>query len=300
MPKYEFDTWQFNAEDGRLSRRDGDAAAVLRPQVAHLLERLLQAPRTVVDREALQRAVWREGTVVDFEAGLAGVVRELRQALEQLGGDPSVVETVPRRGYRLNADVRRAEAERANPPLGPRRSRRQATLLLAGLMILLAALPWWFRSAPPPDLALPEPAEWTLAVLPFERYGQPPDTEVRLELLLADTLLAELWQADLGEIVLIGRATLLPYAGRDDVAFAVARDLGVRLLIEGSLVYDGADWVVTARLLDMPDGRVLWSESISWTGVEALPVRATARRFAAGLSQAWLAREPAMEITPTP
>jgi DNA-binding winged helix-turn-helix (wHTH) protein/TolB-like protein len=296
VTRYLFDQFSFDPADGRLERIDSGATVTLRPQVASLLHALLEAPRTVIDRESLCRAVWGEGAVVDFDAGLAAIVRELRQALDQLGGRASLLETMPRRGFRFGADVR---CESGSVPEGdtePRHAGVQEPARYSRRWLLLAALAsamllaWLIaRWANPPE-APPAPdghGELTLAVLPFERLDDAPADGARLELLLADAMLVQLWQAELEDVGLIGRATLLPYGRREDVAAAVARDLGVRLLIEGSIVRDGAEWQVTARLLDMPHGRVAWSETVSWRDVDALPVRDTAARLVESLGRAW-------------
>lgn len=107
-PVHEFAGLQFDPADGRLARVDGAGSAQLRPQVAKLLSAFLSQPETLIDREQLYRAVWDEGTVIDFEAGLAAILRELRTELKNLDAPADLVETVPRRGYRLNSAVRQA------------------------------------------------------------------------------------------------------------------------------------------------------------------------------------------------
>ena len=285
-----FDDFLFDPADGRLEHLPSGRALTLRPQAARVLLALLASPGDVVARETLFRAVWDPGTVVDFEAGLAALMRELRQALDELGGKAGLLETIPRRGYRLR--VQRSsetrEAARASPSAADRRRWvAWALVVMAGLIVLGAA--WWFY-APGPGRAdsgaTATPVSRTLAVLPFQAYQQP-DTAPRLELLLADALLAELWHAELADVVLIGRATLLPYAGREDVAGAVARDLGVGLLIEGSVVRDAVAWRVTARLLEMPSGRVLWSGTETAPAAAPLPVQAVVERLVASLGAAW-------------
>lgn len=295
VSQYRFDQFLFDASDGRLRHAASGAALTMRPQVARLLVALLEQPNTVIDRDTLCLAIWGEGAVVDFESGLAAIVRELRQALEQLGGSAGLVETVPRRGLRLGASVSATAAgedhgSQSEPPTKGTLPRRA---VLVALLVLAMALVWllarWSMAPPaPPDTAAEQ--EWTLAVLPFERFGEVPANEARLELLLADALLGRLWAAELEDVVLIGRATLAPYAAREDVAGAVAMDLGVRLLIEGSIVQDAEGWRVTARLLHMPAGRVLWSDTIDWAGAAELPVRDSAARLVESLAAEWAMR----------
>lgn len=292
MSRYRFDQFVFDPSDGRLEHAGSGAALTLRPQVARLLVALLESPDTVIERDTLCRAIWGEGAVVDFEAGLAAIVRELRQALDQLGGAAGLLETVPRRGLRFGVAVTAAGAEQ-----GPHTQNKMGKLprraVLVVALVLAMALVWLLArwSMAPPAPTVPAPGqEWTLAVLPFERFGEAPANEARLELLLADALLARLWAAELEGVVLIGRATLAPYASREDIAGAVARDLGVRLLIEGSIVEDAEGWRVTARLLHMPAGRVLWSDTIDWAGAGEMPVRESAARLVDSLAAEWAER----------
>jgi DNA-binding winged helix-turn-helix (wHTH) protein/TolB-like protein len=290
--RYLFDQFAFTAEDGRLEHVASGEAVTLRPQVARMLLALLAAPNTVIDRDTLCRAVWGAGAVVDFEAGLAAIARELRQALDQLGGRAGLLETIPRRGFRFAATPREAPPPDDPPDALPARDaprRWQLLAALAAAMGLVWLFAWWFGAGPAPR---DEQPEWTLAVLPFERLDEETGEGARLELLLADALLVQLWRAELPGAVLVGRATLLPYQARDDVAGAVAADLGVRLLIEGSIVRDSGAWHVTARLLDMPGGRVLWSDTLEWTGVPELPIRESALRLVEDLAASWGARPP--------
>lgn len=286
-----FGDFSFDPADGRLEHIPSGRGVSLRPQAARLLQALLAADGGVAGREALQRAIWDQGTVVDFEAGLAALVRELRQALDQLDGQAGLLETIPRRGYRLRA----GPAPEAFPQAtaGPGRSLRPWAWVAAALVVLvLAGTGWWFADRDPgaasATFAQPGAAgSRALAVLPFQAYDQPAAAGPRLELLLADAFLAELWRVELDGVELIGRATLMPYGERDDVATAVASDLGVELLVEGSLIRAGDTWQVTARLLAMPGGRVLWSGTAGMSAGARPPVAATVAALVAGLQEAW-------------
>jgi len=276
--KYEFDRFTFEPVDGTLTDRDTGRSARLRPQAARLLVALLDRAGELVDRETLAGAVWRDERVVDFEAGLAALLRELRGVLAELDGDAGLIETLPRRGVRLNASARCAARA------GPDATGTRRWLGLAGLSALVAAAlivaglvvrgGWQDRQAA---------ATWSLALLPLE---SPDGSSATTGIVLADTLLAELWQADLESLELIGRAGMRPYAGRDDVARAVAADLGVDLLLEGSFRAGPDGWRVDVRLLATPPGRVVWSESQSG-GESELPVADVAGRLVERLRRDW-------------
>lgn len=266
---FQFDRFSFDASDGRLEDTASGAGQTLRPQVGRLLAAFLARPGEVIDRDTLCREVWGEDAVVDFEAGLAALLRELRKALTEVGADPAWVETIPRRGYRFHAVAPdAAAAPKARP-------RWIVPAVVAGVVAFFTA--WWLggTDAPPAH----DPNEMTLAILPFERYGDAERAPEHAEFLLADAMLARFWKHRIEGLVLIGRASLRPYAERDDIAVAVAEDLGVNLLVEGVIVAEEAGWTVTARLLHMPAGRVLWSHSVAWPEAETLPVSDTADRF---------------------
>lgn len=282
--QYRFNGCRFDGSDGRLIGSDADQAISLRPQVGRLLERFLVSPGQVLDRDTLCQAVWSDGSVVDFESGLAALLRELRQALDQVGAGADLIETVPRRGYRFHG---RPEPL---PAVGSTFQGKQKLVLAAvaiGVLLLAAAL-WVVREAgrldPDPPVTVP-----ALAILPFEVYPDDGTDSERLSLLLADTVLARLWDAELDQLELIGRAALAPYQDRVDVAEAVSNSLGVELLLEGTVVTEAAgQWRIEARLLHMPRGTILWSSTLDWTDQAELPLSEAAARLVEQLGTDWV------------
>lgn len=257
--------FHFDERDGRLENPASGIAVTLRPQVGRLLAVLLAQHGEVVHRDAVRVAVWGEDAVVDFDSGLAALMRELRKAFVEVGLDPALIETIPRRGYRLH---------RTAPKPEPGRQRRHVLIAIGTLGLIGVFVAWLFtgRMEAPPAY---DPTAMTLAILPFERFGDLEREPVDTDLLLPDALLERLWQAELPQLELIGRASLRPYEGQSDIAVQVAEDLGVNLLIEGAVVADEEGWRVTARLLHMPRGRVLWSASAVTESTEPLAVSDT-------------------------
>ena len=70
-----------------------------------ILALLLERPGELVTRDELQRRLWPDGTVVDFDKGLNTAVKKLRQALGDSADAPVFVETLSRRGYRFISPV---------------------------------------------------------------------------------------------------------------------------------------------------------------------------------------------------
>lgn len=283
MTAIDFDDFRFDPADGQLSLRSGTGAVRLRPQAARLLEALVENADTVVGRETLYREVWGEDAVVDFESGLAALMRELRRAFAELGASPDLIETVPRRGYRLHADPGTGSGYAGAPASGRRRFLAGVAIAFAGLAILMAAAWFGYRALQPPGGD--RTGEHSLAIVPPERAG-PVQPGRNTGILLADNLLAELWTADLENLVLIGRAGMRPYAGRDDVAAAVAEALGVDLLMEGSLRAGADGWRVDVRVLAIPPGRVIWSQTLLGSEPE-LPASQVAARLVDQFAADW-------------
>lgn len=273
-----FDRLCFDASDGSLRAEDG-RARVLRPQVARLLEAFLQQPGLVLERSFLCGEVWGDDRVVDFEAGLSALIKELRQALRAVGASDEMLETVPRRGYRFHAqplsvEAENAPVERSNPsgdaesftrPRWPWVLGTAAALLVS--IGLIGSL--WFDSVRPADPAsAPESDGVGLVVIPFELLGSPLDGQGNLDLVLADTLLASLWNADLEGLVLLGRTSLGGDLARQAQTEYVARELGASLILEGSLIPSAdasnlGSWRIEARLLRLPRGTVEWAATLS-------------------------------------
>ncbi|MHB8502886.1 MAG: winged helix-turn-helix domain-containing protein [Candidatus Acidiferrales bacterium] len=84
----------------------------LQVQPFHVLAMLLERPGEVVTREELQKRLWPADTFVDFDHSLNTAIKKLRQALGDDKKKPRFVETLPKRGYRFIATVKRPAAAR--------------------------------------------------------------------------------------------------------------------------------------------------------------------------------------------
>ena len=66
---------------------------------------LLERPGEVLSREEISRALWSDGTFVDYDHGVNSAVNRIREALGDAANNPRFVETLARRGYRFVAPV---------------------------------------------------------------------------------------------------------------------------------------------------------------------------------------------------
>src|SRR5580698_3769791 len=105
--QYEFGAYRLEAQSRMLFR--GSDHVALPPKVAELLIALVQAAGTVLTREELLQRLWPDTVVED--GSLTSDISLLRKAL---GGDPKsqgFIETLPKRGYRFVASVKRSASQ---------------------------------------------------------------------------------------------------------------------------------------------------------------------------------------------
>jgi TolB-like protein len=75
----------------------------------------MERPGEIVTREELRRRLWSSDTFVDFEVALNSAVSRLRDALGDSAQSPSVIETIPKRGYRFVVPIAKRPAVAVMP-----------------------------------------------------------------------------------------------------------------------------------------------------------------------------------------
>jgi len=123
---------------------------ILQEQPFQILAMLLERSGQLVTRDELTKKLWPSDTFVDFEHSLNKAVNRLREVLEDSAEHPRFIETLPRRGYRLIAQIEPAipivQPAAKTPP-----SRRGLFALgvVLGLACLLLARVWIRPDAKP-------------------------------------------------------------------------------------------------------------------------------------------------------
>ncbi|MDQ6939880.1 MAG: tetratricopeptide repeat protein [Verrucomicrobiota bacterium] len=129
-------------------------------------------------------------------------------------------------------------------------------VLLLGVALLAVFLLSRKSSTP---VATPVGAgEKRIAVLPF-RPLVPEERDQVLELGMADTLIAKL--SNSRAIIVASLASVRKFANLDVEPISAGRELGVSSVLEGSVQRAGDQIRVTARLINVADGRSLWSDT---------------------------------------
>jgi len=116
--------------------------------------------------------------------------------------------------------------------------------------------------AAPPELATASPAVAaplegpSIAVLPFANLGGDPEQEFFADGIAEDILTA---LTRLRWLLVIARNSSFVYKGRAVDVRQVARDLGVRYVLEGSVRASGGRLRVTSQLIDAESGKHVWA-----------------------------------------
>jgi TolB-like protein/DNA-binding winged helix-turn-helix (wHTH) protein/Tfp pilus assembly protein PilF len=272
--------WLVEPAVGSLTR-DGRSVK-LEPKVMDLLVYLARRPGRVVSREELEQAIWA-GTVVGYDA-LTSAIIKLRKAFDDDSRHPRLIETVPKRGYRLIAPVTEAdaavspepaaeaesvhspepltEAATVSPPetksLSAGRNRRRLIMAaLAAAVVVLASLvvAWFTLDRAPPD-TVPVPSV-SIAVLPFANLSGDPDFEYFSDGITED-IITDL--SKVSNLLVIARNSAFAYKNQPLSLKSVAEALRVRYVLEGSVRRSGDDIRINAKLIDAETGSHLWVE----------------------------------------
>ena len=150
------------------------------PKVIDVLVMLAQNPRQVVLREDLLARLWPNVVVTDEV--LSRCIYELRKQLSLAGGSErykDMIETVPKRGYRLNADIAPIQSQAQFRPA----NRSKPWLFAAAIAICAAvvlAIVASQRLSKPPAVTLSQAATKadSIAVLPFVDMSEGKDQDL--------------------------------------------------------------------------------------------------------------------------
>lgn len=250
---YEFGPYRLDRAS-RILLRDGTIVP-LTPKALDTLLVLVERPGQPLSKQDLLHSIWPD-TFVE-ESNLAQNVSVLRKALGH-----SYIETLPKRGYRFTAEVHLAACEPSpvvapqpsgSPEPAPARSRRwTAILVLAALVLCSVAGFWYYRQHAAAT------AVRAIAVLPLKNLSGDPQQDY-----IADGV-TELLTAELSKALpvrVVSRTSAMRYRSVDRSLAAVARELRVDAVIEGSIAAEGDRLRMTAQLIQTATDRHLWAET---------------------------------------
>lgn len=226
--------YRFGSSEVRPSERqllvDGKPV-VLGARAFDLLLCLIEHRDRVVSKSEIMELVW-PGLVVE-ENNLSVQVSALRKVL-----GAQAISTIPARGYRFSMDVIQA-------------------CLTDGTGACAAAEDMSAGNAVPAGSVLGMPDKPSIAVLPFHNMSGDPQQEFFADGMCED-IITQL--SHVSSLFVIARNSTFAYKGKSPDVRVVARDLGVRYVLEGSVRRAGNRIRVTAQFIDAQTGAHLWAE----------------------------------------
>lgn len=215
-----FAEFEADLRTGELFR--GKKKIRLQEKPFQILRALVESPGQLVSNEELRHRLWSTNVFVDFDRGLKTAISKLRRALGDSGAHPRLVETLPRRGYRLVA-----------PLTAPR------------------------NHAPP--AAVEHHDRIKLAVLPFDNLSADPGLEYFSDGMTQEIIfhLARLHPRRLG---VIARTSAMRYKHAGKTVEQIGGELGVDHVLEGSVRRAGKRVRITTQLIQVGDQTPLWLE----------------------------------------
>ena len=225
--RYLFEEYAFDT-DRRELHRGADVVSVA-PQVFDLIDYLIRNRERVVSKDDLIKAIWNGRSVSD--AALTTRLNAARTAIGDSGEEQRFIKTLPRKGFRFVGAVREAKE-----PAGAAVADNQVELQK-------------------PDLALSDKP--SIAVLPFENMSGDPEQEY-----FADGMVEEIITAlsRNKQLFLIALNSSFTFKGRAVDIKQVARELGVRYVLEGSVRKSGNRIRIAGQLIDAASGAHLWAD----------------------------------------
>jgi TolB-like protein/tetratricopeptide (TPR) repeat protein len=198
----------------------------LTPKATDVLALLLRRAGQLIEKEELIREVWPDSFVE--EQNLTQNIFVLRRALGDERGGTKYIETIPRRGYRFVAMVKKVSC--APVQVGQPESDGAAE----------------FTAAP------------ILAVLPFTNATG----DAKLEYLaegITENIINNL--SRISKLRVISRSAVFRYKGREVDPLLIGQGLGVDVLLTGNMYPRSSGFSIRAELVDVKNNWQLWGQS---------------------------------------
>lgn len=291
----------------------------LQDQPFRVLKVLLENAGAVVSRDELQRQLWPQETFVDFDHGLNKAIGKLRDALDNPGSECSLIETLPRRGYRLAVEVQWTELARtpvqaAEAPVtipvpqdgkistqdeahrAPTARRLLSWRFVTVTLVFLMAVGAVVKTAQTRRIAESASPIRSIAILPLENLSGDPNQEY-----FADGMTEELTTALAKDsnLQIVSRTSVMQYKKVHKPLPEIARALHVDAIVEGAAARSGDKVHMTLQLIRGDTDSHVWAESYDRDADDAvaLPGEA-ARAIATRLDSAVASRPAAAHVDP--
>lgn len=280
----EFETLRIDLEKKVLWFRDQPVQ--LPGKAVEVLCQLVEDPGEVVTKDELLKKVWHDSFVE--ENVLSQSVHHLRKAFREMNVPQNTIQTIPRRGYRLTANVRSvgedlvveheiversflAEISEDALKAGTLPAIRRRVFLPLGVILpgvlLLAFAVWWY--ATPASSVGVKPVE-SIAVLPLKSLNSTERSQT-LSLGLTDSLISRLARLNRFSVRPFSAIEKYIESSKDGLTFG--RELKTDSVIEGTIQNVDGRIRISLKLLDVRNGAQIWSDTFDETESDILKLQ---------------------------
>lgn len=285
-------------------RRAGRTVAIERIPMELLLLLLERRGQLVTRQEILDR-IWGKNVYGDVDNSINTAVRKIRQVLHDNSASPRLLHTIPGKGYRFSVlivdpqalPVSAAVVPLVKPPSTPAAQSKPWPLLAAIAVALVAGAfivrPYLMRRIVPP------PGKAMIVVLPFQNLSGDPQQDYFADG-MTEEMIAQLGSLDPHHLGVIARTSAMLYKGSRKDSAQIARELGVNLLLEGSVRRSNDRVRVTAQLIQASDQTHLWAGSYERDVSDILKLQSDVARGIADKIQLTLSQQVQESLAGTP
>jgi TolB-like protein/DNA-binding winged helix-turn-helix (wHTH) protein len=252
------------------------ASTRLEPKVMEVLVCLASQPGEPVSKEKILKAVWPDTFVSDDV--LTRSISELRRIFGDDARESRIIETIPKRGYRLVAPVASVNGSTASTSLTAAKRREpgerkwKIVLSVVSLFLLCGLLVGFNVGDLRAHIFGANPPIHSLAVLPLKNLSDDPSQKYFASG-MTEELITDLSQ--ISALKVISRTSSEVYENTHKALPEIARELNVDAIIEGSVERSGNHARVTAQLIFAPEDKNLWARSYDRDLQDALAVQGT-------------------------
>jgi TolB-like protein/DNA-binding winged helix-turn-helix (wHTH) protein len=258
------------------------------PKIMEVLVCLAEHTGEVVPKEKLLQAGWPDTFVSDDV--LKRSVSELRHVFGDDAHESRIIETIPKRGYRLVVDVKPADGrstahlpssqatEAELPSARPLIRKWRIVLFAIGIVVPVCGLLLAFNIGGSRERVFGNggpPLIRSLAVLPLQNLSGDPSQEYFADG-MTEELITEL--SRLSALKVISRTSIYRYKKTDKSLPEIARELNVDAIVEGSVLRVGDRVRITAQLIYAPKDTSLWAEIYDHDLRDVLSLQTTVAR----------------------
>jgi len=278
--------WRVEPATDRLIQ--GEQEIKLEPRVMDLLLYFAEHPGEVLTREQLESSVWA-GMVVGYDS-LTSAMNKLRKAFNDDPRNAKFIETVAKRGYRLIAPVvypviassasveHSTEITPARELQGLRHKRSIVTVTFAVVIVVATVLVTVFErnpsttNTPIKESTTSRPG---IVVLPFVNLNDD-SAQAYFSDGITDDLIVDL--SRISGLFVISRRSAFMYKTRKVDIPALAKELGVGYVVEGSVRRNNDNLRVNVQLVDAATGINLWAQRFDRKTTDLFSVQDDIRR----------------------